>query len=165
MNATRMYQALLRLYPRDYAATFGPEMARAFERAGEETRARSQGAYARFALAELAGLAAGAGAEWFAKLTTSSSVRGRCLPDLQKMRPAGVPREVWFAGAGGNGVGIPSELQEAQSRVELCLRRMEHAIATHDFQGARFYSNEDLKARETLRLLREKHGMAETGGR
>jgi hypothetical protein len=39
----------------------------------------------------------GAGREWLAKLTTEETVRGRSLPDLRMMRPAGVSREVWFA--------------------------------------------------------------------
>jgi uncharacterized membrane protein YbaN (DUF454 family) len=37
--------------------------------------------------AELAGLLTGATAEWIAKLTSDSSVRGRSLPDLRMMRP------------------------------------------------------------------------------
>ena len=64
------------------------------------------------------------------------------------MRPAGVPRELWFASARTTSAAVPDEIAEAEKRVEFCLRRMEHAIATHDFPGARFYSNEDLKARE-----------------
>jgi len=46
--------------------------------------------------AELAGLLTGAAAEWIAKLTSDSSVRGRVLPDVRMMRPAGMPRELWF---------------------------------------------------------------------
>jgi len=48
---------------------------------------------------ELAGLLAGAAAEWIAKLTTDKSVRGRSLPDLRMMRPAGMPPKLWFARA------------------------------------------------------------------
>ena len=77
------------------------------------------------------------------------------------MRPAGVPRELWFASAKAPCAAVPNEIAEAEKRVEFCLRRMEHAIATHDFPGARFYSNEDLKARENLRQLRLKYGVSE----
>jgi hypothetical protein len=44
------------------------------------------------------GLAEGAVSESIAKLTTDKSIRGRALPDLMMMRPAGVTREVHFAG-------------------------------------------------------------------
>jgi len=99
--------------------------------------------------------------EWIAKLTTTSSVRGRSVPDLRMMRPAGVPKEMWFCSAKTGQLGVPDEVAEAEKRVEFCLRRMEHAIANHDFPGARFYSNEDLKARENLRVLRAKYGLGQ----
>jgi len=85
----KAYGTLLRLYPSDYRARFAAEMLNAFERAAAERRGH---------VAELIGLMIGASREWIAKLTTDSSVRGRCLPDLRMMRPPGVPREVWFAG-------------------------------------------------------------------
>jgi hypothetical protein len=50
--------------------------------------------------AELAGLLAGAAAEWIAKLTSDRWVRARSLPDLRMMRPAGMPRELWFGRIG-----------------------------------------------------------------
>lgn len=156
MNVARAYRALLWLYPRDYTMLFADEMVGAFERAAEERCQLGRTAYVRFALGELVGLAIGAVGEWVAKFTTSSSVRGRCLPDLRRMRPAGVPRDLWFAAAAGS--GAPDEVVDTQRHIDSCLRRMEHAIATHDFEGARFYSNEDLKAREKLRILREKYG-------
>jgi hypothetical protein len=77
----RVYKALLGLYPHDYRAAFESEMLRSFEHP---------------AVAELAGLLRGIAAEWCAKLTTDPSVRGRALPDLRMMRPAGMPRELWF---------------------------------------------------------------------
>jgi hypothetical protein len=160
MNFARAYRTLLWLYPRDYTMLFTDEMVAAFERAGEERSRLGRTAYVRFALAELVGLAMGAVGEWVAKFTTSASVRGRCLPDLRRMRPAGVPRELWFAAAAGSGAprDVPDEVVETQRHIDSCLRRMQHAIAKHDFEGARFYSNEDLKGREKLRMLREKYG-------
>jgi len=74
------------------------------------------------------------------------------------MRPVGVPRELWFASPRQS---VPNEIAEAEKRVESCLRKMEHAIANHDFPGARFYSDEDLKARDHLRRLRAKHGLGQ----
>jgi uncharacterized membrane protein YbaN (DUF454 family) len=58
---------------------FGAEMLAAFGRVDAERRG-----------AKLAGLLTGATAEWIAKLTSDSSVRGRSLPDLRMMRPAGM---------------------------------------------------------------------------
>jgi len=163
MPASSLYRSLLVLYPRDYRASFGAEMTAAFERESRERRAQGRTAYACFIAGELLRLAVGAVTEWFAKLTTDATVRGRGLPDLQKMRPAGVPRGLWFSTAGGSALqdGPTDEITAAEQRVEFCLRRMEHAIANHDFTGARFYSDEDLKAREALRRLRRKREIAE----
>lgn len=99
MNMTRVYETLLRLYPADYKAAFAAEMVNVFERAAHKSRKQGWSSYIRFPAAELSGLIRGACREWIAKLTTDSSVRGRCLPDLRMMRPPGVPRELWFAGA------------------------------------------------------------------
>jgi hypothetical protein len=46
--------------------------------------------------AEIGGLPTGAPAEWIAKLTSDPASRGRTLPDIRMMRPAGMPRELWF---------------------------------------------------------------------
>ncbi len=89
-----LYQALLRLYPWDYATAFSADMTTAFNEACEEQRRR--GSFACFVTSGLAGLMLGAGREWLAKLTTDRSVRGRYLPDLRMMRPVGVSRELWF---------------------------------------------------------------------
>ena len=161
MNSIRTYRAFLRLFPGDYRYIFEAEMLDAFSRAVAERRESGWLNYARFVSAELAGLALHAPLEWIAKATTSDCVRARSLPDLRMMRPAGVARSVWFQNAGPSETGAPDEIAEAQRRVAFCLRRMEHAIANHDFQGARYYSNEDLEARESLRELQAKYGVAE----
>jgi hypothetical protein len=96
----RVYQALLRLYPYDYRASFTREMATAFEYSTLDRRAQGFPAYLRFCSAELIGLMFGAPAEWIAKWTTSKMIRARTLPDLRMMRPPGVSREAHFAGAG-----------------------------------------------------------------
>ena len=83
----RAYRTLLGLYPYDFRAAFAAEMLAAFARVDPDRR-----------LAELAGLVTGVAAEWNAKLRSDSSVRARTLPDLRMMRPAGMPRELWFAG-------------------------------------------------------------------
>lgn len=151
----KIYRWLLALFPQDYRNCFENEMLATFDQACAERRALGAVAFGRFVCAELAGLAISAPFEWMAKLTTSSWIRARSVPDLRMMRPAGVPREVWFA------QGVPDEIAEAEKRVEFCLRRMEHAIATHDFVGARYYSDEDLKARADLRAARAKYGLGD----
>ena len=163
MSVVSVYNALLSLYPRDYRESFSREMRTAFKKASEERLAQGRLAYAGFVMAEFGGLLVGAATEWIAKWTTSSSIRGRTLPDMQRMRPAGVPRELWFAAAGDHAAAnqIPDELIEAEKRTEFLVNRMVHAIANHDFEGARSYSLQEIKAREKLRRLREKYGIGE----
>jgi len=54
---------------------------------------------------------------------------------------------------------LPAELSDAQKRIKFITHRMEHAIANHEFEKAKFYSDEERKARVNLRLLREKHNI------
>jgi hypothetical protein len=68
------------------------------------------------------------------------------------MRPPGLSREDYFGPE-------PAELGDARRRVEFCLDRMMQAIAERRFDRARYYSKEDLKARDRLRRLREKYGI------
>jgi len=159
MNLERAYRNLLRLYPNDYRALFAAEMQTTFNQAAAERRRQPRLAFIRFLLREFIDLVSGAGAEWIAKLTTDSSVRGRCLPDLRMMRPPGVPRELWFAGTCLNvsQAALPHEVIEAQDRIAMLIDRMVHAIANHDFPGARRYSFEERQARVELRRLREKY--------
>ncbi len=55
----------------------------------------------------------------------------------------------------------PCEVIEAQRHVAFLLSRMEYAIAHHQFEKARFYSSEEYREREKLRLLKEQHGINE----
>jgi ATP-dependent Clp protease ATP-binding subunit ClpC len=52
---------------------------------------------------------------------------------------------------------LPPEISDVQKRLKFILHRMETAIANHEFEKARFYSDEERKERENLRLLREKY--------
>ena len=83
----RLYRLLLHLYPYDFRLWFGAEMAHAFAQSSAGLRP---------ALPELAGLVAGAAAEWFAKWTGDPDARARALPDWRMMRPVGIPKEIWF---------------------------------------------------------------------
>jgi ATP-dependent Clp protease ATP-binding subunit ClpC len=52
---------------------------------------------------------------------------------------------------------LPEELTEVQKRIKFIVHRMENAIANHEFEKARFYSDEERKERENLRALRERY--------
>src|ERR1700756_1539562 len=51
---------------------------------------------------------------------------------------------------------LPDEVSEGQKRGKFITHRMETAIANHEFEKARFYSEEERKEKEHLRVLREK---------
>jgi len=158
MNARRAYEILLRLYPRDYRARFSAEMTSAFEEAAAEHRQRGRGASVRFVAKELAGLLAGAAVEWMAKSVTDDTVRGRNLPDRQRMRPPGVS---WEDHYGNPPLDVPEDVREAQRCVDASVAGMVRAIADHEFKKARFYSLAERKASERLRVLREKYELGE----
>ena len=141
----RVYAFLLRLYPRDQRTLFATEMLATFEEAAAERRGWLESV--RFVLAELTGLVLGVGTAWMAHRWADPAL------DLTKMRPVGVTQEAYGAAL--------DEVIEAQRLVAFNLRRMEHAIYHHQFVMARFYSDEDRKARENLRLVRKKYRIAE----
>src|SRR5476651_1931 len=60
---------------------------------------------------------------------------------------------------------LPDEVSEVQKRVKFITHRMESAIANHEFEKARFYSEEERKEKENLRGLRERYKLddASTG--
>ena len=57
---------------------------------------------------------------------------------------------------------LPEEMIDVQKRIKFVVHRMENAIANHEFEKARFYSDEERKERDNLRLLREKYNIDET---
>src|ERR1700690_4113232 len=57
---------------------------------------------------------------------------------------------------------LPEELTEIQKRIKFIVHRMENAIANHEFEKARFYSDEERKERENMRQLREKYNLDDT---
>lgn len=57
---------------------------------------------------------------------------------------------------------LPPEIADVQKRIKFVVHRMETAIANHEFEKARFYSDEERKERETLRQLREKYNLDDT---
>jgi len=57
---------------------------------------------------------------------------------------------------------LPSEVADIQKRIKFIVHRMENAIANHEFEKARFYSDEERKERENLRQLRERYNLDDT---
>src|SRR5205807_3912349 len=54
---------------------------------------------------------------------------------------------------------LPADLADIQKRIKFIVHRMENAIANHEFEKARFYSDEERKERENMRQLREKYNL------
>ncbi|MFL6463922.1 MAG: hypothetical protein ACJ73N_05885 [Bryobacteraceae bacterium] len=136
----KIFTALLRLYPPEYRSAFASEMLIVLEEASRRVCRRKWAPYAHFVLIESFGLIRGAIAEWAVSLTTNSYISDQCLP-----------------GHADNKENLPAEVTEARRQVKLVLSQMEHAIANHQFEKARFYSEEERKARENLRLLQQKY--------
>jgi ATP-dependent Clp protease ATP-binding subunit ClpC len=57
---------------------------------------------------------------------------------------------------------LPEEIREVQKRIKFIVHRMENAIANHEFEKARIYSDQERKERENLRALREKYHLDES---
>ncbi|HEY9125486.1 MAG TPA: hypothetical protein VIM62_00075 [Acidobacteriaceae bacterium] len=52
---------------------------------------------------------------------------------------------------------VPAEAAEQLKRIAFIVKRKDSAIANHEFEKARFYSEEERKERENLRLIEEKY--------
>jgi len=59
---------------------------------------------------------------------------------------------------------LPEEIADVQKRIKFIVHRMENAIANHEFEKARFYSDEERKERENLREMREKYHLDDSSG-
>jgi len=57
---------------------------------------------------------------------------------------------------------LPDDIRDVQKRIKFIQHRMESALTNHEFEKARFYSDEERKEREKLRRLREKYNIGET---
>jgi hypothetical protein len=61
----------------------------------------------------------------------------------------------------GEDTAPAEKLAQIQKRIDLIVDGMERAIANHQFEKARFYSDEERKERENLRLLSEQFNLEE----
>ena len=61
----------------------------------------------------------------------------------------------------GQDMAPAEKLAQIQERIDFIVERMERAIANHEFEKAHFYSEEERKDRESLRVLREQFNLEE----
>jgi ATP-dependent Clp protease ATP-binding subunit ClpC len=54
---------------------------------------------------------------------------------------------------------LPDDLRECEKHIKFIVHQMENAIASHQFEKARYYSEEERKEREKLRELRQKYNV------
>jgi hypothetical protein len=135
----RAYKFFLFFYPRGHRAEFADEMTQVFEEAAAERRAQGRSWYVRFAFSEMAGLIGGAAEAW-----------------MVPQRAPKVP--------GASSLYLPQELREAQDRVDANIAAMVQAIANHQFEKARFLSDQERVARANLASLRDKYGIGDDPG-
>jgi len=57
---------------------------------------------------------------------------------------------------------MPEEIVEVQKRIRFIVHRMDSSIANHEFEKARFYSDEEKKERHNLRVLSEKYKLPDS---
>ncbi|HKD80540.1 MAG TPA: Clp protease N-terminal domain-containing protein [Candidatus Angelobacter sp.] len=83
---------------------------------------------------------------------SSRHVKNRSLPDkaIDLIDDAGAYLKMKHEGS------MPPEIVEADKRIRFIVNRMENAVANHEFDKARFYSDEERKQREALEELEKK---------
>jgi len=123
----RAYSVALVLYPADFRAQFGAEMVTVFEQAVAQGRGRGGTCVLLFFVKEMLGLVAGAARE---RVFHDDAVRAH--DDLP----------------------FPSDVAGTERYLEIVSRRLTQAIANHEFSNARYYDQQDRKARVLLAELR-----------
>ena len=143
----RLFRVLLRSYPPGQRELLEEEMAWVFAEAAAEHRARGRWAYARFAAAEIVGLLLGSARAWIRERGEERGI------DLRRMRPPELSKTKY--------VTALDELIAARQLVTANLARMQEAIARHEFVKARYFSDEERKARAHLQFLHRKYRIAD----
>ncbi len=90
-------------------------------------------------------------------LALALTAASRYLPAIPQ--PAKALQLIDAAGALANQrrVALPDDVAESEKRIRFIQTRLENSIANHEFEKARFYSDEERKERDNLRALREQH--------
>lgn len=125
MLLRQVYSMGLVLYPADFRARFGAEMVTVFEQAAAQRRGGMR--VLLFFAKELLGLVAGAARE---RVFHDDAIRSE--DDLP----------------------FPSDVAGTERYLEIVSRQLTHAIAKHEFANARYYDQQDRKARALLAELR-----------
>lgn len=141
-----VFRALLHLYPQRHREVLGTEMQAVFEQSAQEHRLLGPIVYMRFVLVELGELVLHAAVAQFADIMHKGYLENQ-LP----LRATLPPLE-----------DLPAEVLQAQNRVAVNLNQLQFAISHHQFVQARYYFNEERKARENLRQVREKYGIGDS---
>jgi hypothetical protein len=137
-----VFRVLLYLYPQRHRELLGAEMQAVFEQSAEEHRLLGPSQYLRFVLLEVGGLVLHAAIAQFANATHRGYLENQVHGTL-------APQD------------LPDEVIEAQNRVAVNLNQLLVAISHHQFAQACFYKNEERKARENLRQMREMYGIGD----
>lgn len=127
MSLRRAYSIGLVLYPADFRAQFGAEMVAVFEEAAAQRRIRGRTFVVMFFVKEMLGLVTGAARE---RIFHDDAIQP--LDDLP----------------------FPSDVAGTERYLEIVSRRLKRAIANHEFTNARYYDQQDRKARALLAELR-----------
>ena len=87
-----------------------------------------------------------------AVLCATKHIRNKCLPGsaVDVIDMAGAAAQLQQA-------SMPEEVVEVRKRIRFIVQRMEASIANHEFEKARFFSNEERKERDALKNLLEKY--------
>jgi len=87
---------------------------------------------------------------------SSRLVKNHCLPDkaIDVIDDAGA-----YVKMVQEKTVLPEEVVEAKKRLTFISRRHEAAVTNHEFEKARFYRDEELKQRDALALLQQKHNL------
>jgi len=126
----RAYSMGLSLYPADFRAQFGAEMVAVFEQAAAQRRGRGGASVLLFFVKEILGLLAGA-------------ARERAFHDDDTIRA-------------DDDLPFPTDVAGTEKYLEIVSRRLKHSITKHEFTNARYYDQQDRKARALLAELRAK---------
>jgi len=135
-----VFRVLLYLYPQRHRELLGSEMQAVFEQGAQEHRLLGPSQYLRFVLLEVCGLVLHAAIAQFANATRRGYLENHVRSTLAPAQD------------------IPHEVIEAQNRLAVNINQLSFAISHHQFVQARFYKNEERKAREHLRQMQEKYG-------
>jgi hypothetical protein len=138
-----VFRVLLYLYPQRHRELLGAEMQAVFEQGAQEHRLLGPSQYLRFVLLEVGGLVLHAAIAQFANATRRGYLENRVHGTLASQ-------------------DLPEEVIEAQNALRSTSNQLLFAISHHQFVQARFYKNEERKARENLHQMQEKYGIGDS---